>query len=87
MGAGGTYTTINTGDDKTGGGMWQNPVGAGSLWIPYVAVDDIKAYTAKVKDLGGTVHQDISEVPNMGLFTIVSDPSGGTIGLWEATNA
>lgn len=67
--------------------MWQNPVGPGSAWIAYVDVDDLDAATAKVKELGGTVNQDSTEVPNMGRFAIITDPSGATIGLWEATNA
>jgi predicted enzyme related to lactoylglutathione lyase len=66
--------------------MWQKPVGPGSAWIVYVAVDDVEASTAKVKQLGGTVNQDITEVPNMGRFSIITDPSGATIGLWESTN-
>ena len=84
MGPDMTYTVINTGDDKTGGGMWQNPVGPGSAWIAYVSVDDIEAATAKVKELGGTVNQQIQEVPNMGRYTIITDPSGATIALWES---
>lgn len=86
MGPSTTYTMIRTGDDKTGGGMWQNPVGPGSAWITYVAVDDIEAATAKVRELGGTVTQDIAEVPNMGRFAIITDPSAATIGLWESAS-
>ena len=86
MGSGSTYTMIHTGDDKTGGGMWQNPVGPGSAWIPYVSVDDVDAATAKVKQLGGQVFQEVTEIPDMGRFSIISDPSGGVIGLWESTN-
>ena len=84
MGPGQTYTVIDTGEDKTGGGMFQNVIGPGSAWLAYVSVDDIEAATAKVKALGGTVHQEIQEVPNMGRYSIISDPSGATIGLWEA---
>jgi len=86
MGPGMTYTMIKTGDDKTGGGMWQNPVGPGSIWITYVAVDDLEASLAKVKEFGGTVKQDITEVPNMGRFSLITDPSGAVIGLWEAAS-
>lgn len=84
MGPGVTYTTINTDDDKTGGGMWQNPVGPGSMWLTYVSVDDLEAATAKVKELGGMVAQDITTIPDMGRFAIIIDPSGAAIGLWEA---
>ncbi|MBV8602994.1 MAG: VOC family protein [Candidatus Eremiobacteraeota bacterium] len=83
-----TYTMIRVGDDGTGGGITQHPMpGAPSAWIPYALVDDVKASTAKVQSLGGTVIKDVTEIPNMGMFSIVQDPTGGVLGLWEATGA
>jgi predicted enzyme related to lactoylglutathione lyase len=79
-----TYTMIGVGEG-TGGGMMKNPIpGAPSLWIAYVLVDDVKAATGKVKSLGGTVMKDVTEVPGMGSFSIITDPTGAMLGLWEA---
>lgn len=82
-----TYTMIKVGDgtgDGTGGGMMQNPIpNAPSMWLSYVDVDDLKAATAKAKTLGGKVMKDVTEVPNMGSFSIITDPTGAMIGLWE----
>lgn len=86
MGEMGTYTMIGVGDDGTGGGILKHPMpGAPSLWIPYVLVDDVRAATEKARSLGGTVIRDVTEIPGMGSFTIIQDPTGGTLGLWQAT--
>jgi predicted enzyme related to lactoylglutathione lyase len=83
MGGGMIYTMIKVGDG-TGGGLMKHPMpGAPSIWIPYVLVDDVAASTKKAKSEGGTVIKDVSEVPNMGSFSIIQDPTGGVIGLWE----
>ena len=86
MGEMGTYTMIGVGDDGTGGGILKHPLpGAPSLWIPYVLVDDVRAATEKARSLGGTVIRDVTEIPGMGSFTIIQDPTGATLGLWQAT--
>jgi predicted enzyme related to lactoylglutathione lyase len=83
MGGGMTYTTFKPADGP-GGGMMQHPVpGAPSAWLPYVLVEDIHAATAKAKSLGAQVMRDSSEVPNMGWFSIITDPTGAHLGLWQ----
>lgn len=85
MGVMGTYTTIGVGEG-TGGGIMKHPMpGAPTLWIPYVLVDDLAASTKKAKDLGAHIIKENETVENMGTFSIIQDPTGGTLGLWEAT--
>ena len=80
----GTYTLINVGEG-TDGGMMKNPMpGAPSSWMAYVLVDDVKAATSKAKSLGANVMKDVNEVPNMGWFSIITDPTGAMLGLWQA---
>jgi len=79
----GTYTIIKVGEG-TGGGMMKHPMpGAPTLWIPYVLVTDVAAATQKAKSLGATVIKDKTEVQTMGWFSIITDPTGGTLGLWQ----
>jgi len=52
-------------------------------WLAYVRVDDIAAATKKAKSLGATVVKDVTEVMGAGQFTIISDPTGAVLGLWE----
>lgn len=80
---GGSYTIIDVGEG-TGGGMLEQPVpGAPSAWMPYVLVDDIAAATQKAKSLGGSVVKDVTEVPDMGWLSIITDPTGAMLGLWK----
>jgi uncharacterized protein len=84
---GGTYTMIGVGGDAVGGGMQQHPTpGAPSQWMPYVLVDDIQASTGKAQSLGGSVLMGATEIPNMGWFSIVQDPTGAVFGLWKTTH-
>jgi len=77
-----TYTTVGTGG--TGGGIFKNPGGGPSTWLAYVAVDDVAASTKKAKDLGASVMTDKTEVPGMGWFSIIADPTGAVLGLWQS---
>jgi len=78
-----TYTVIKVGEG-TGGGIMKNPMpGAPSAWMAYVVVDDLKRTTDKARSLGATVMKEATEVPGMGSFTIITDPTGAMLGLWE----
>jgi uncharacterized protein len=82
----GTYTMIEVGEGTGGGMMQQLMPGAPSAWLPYVAVDDIGAATQKAKSLGATVCKDVTEVTDMGWFSIITDPTGAMLGLWKSKN-
>jgi predicted enzyme related to lactoylglutathione lyase len=78
-----TYTVIKVGEG-TGGGMMKHPMpGAPSMWLPYVAVDDIHASTGKVKELGGKVLLEVQEIPNVGWFSVIMDPTGAALALFK----
>src|SRR5258705_1591423 len=77
-----SYTVIKVGEGTGGGIMKQVPHGPAG-WIPYVLVDDLRVATDKAKSLGGKVMKDITEVPDMGWFSIIQDPAGSTLGLWK----
>src|SRR3977135_3241013 len=78
----GSYTVIKVGEGTGGGIMKQVPNGPAG-WIPYVLVDDLRASTDKAKSLGGKIMKDITEVPDMGWFSIIQDPTGSILGLWK----
>jgi predicted enzyme related to lactoylglutathione lyase len=83
VGSGMTYTMIGVGEG-TGGGMMKTPApGVPTAWLPYVLVDDVAAATAKAKSLGATIMKDVTEVMNAGSFSIILDPTGAAIGLWQ----
>ena len=80
---GGQYTTIDVGEGTGGGMLAQKMPGAPSEWLPYVAVEDIEAATERARELGGKVMKDVTEVPDMGWFSIITDPTGAHLGLWK----
>ena len=83
MGGGMSYTMIDVGEG-TGGGMMKHPMpGAPSAWLAYVNVDNIAAATAAAASLGATVFREVTEVPNAGSFSIIIDPTGAMLGLWQ----
>ena len=83
MGPSDTYTIIKVGDG-TGGGILKNPMpGVPSFWLAYVLVDDIGEATKKAESLGAKIIKDSVEVPNMGWFTIIEDPTGAALAFWK----
>ena len=84
MGPGMTYTLIRPGKSPEGGLMQTQVPNAPSFWLTYVDVEDVKAATAKATSLGATVMRDVTEVAGMGWFTIIIDPTGAALGLWQA---
>lgn len=83
VGGGMKYTMIDVGEG-TGGGMMQHPVpGASSAWLAYVLVDDLAAATQHAKSLGATIMREPTEVVGAGSFSIIVDPTGAALGLWQ----
>ena len=81
----GSYTMIQVGAG-TGGGMMNNPAkGEPSHWLPYVDVADIVSSTRKAKELGAKVALEVTPVGEMGRMSVIIDPSGATLGLWQTT--
>jgi predicted enzyme related to lactoylglutathione lyase len=79
----GAYTIIEVGQGVGGGIMQQCIPDAPSAWMPYVYVPDIKAATRKAKKLKATVVKDVTAVEGMGWLSIIEDPTGAMLGLWE----
>ena len=84
---GSAYTMIAVPGDGPGGGMLKNPMpGVPSFWLAYVSVDDVAAATKKAASLGAKVIRDVTPVEGMGKFSIIQDPTGAGLGLWESTS-
>jgi predicted enzyme related to lactoylglutathione lyase len=84
MPGGGSYTMIDVGGG-TGGGMMVNQApGTPPHWMSYVGVDDIQAATRKAKDLGAKVVMDVMDVGEYGSMSVITDPTGATIAMWQA---
>ena len=80
---GGKYTMVQVGEGTGGGIMQQVPKGPLG-WLAYVIVDDIRQGTKKAASLGAVVMKDVEEVVGMGWLSIIKDPTGAVLGLWQA---
>lgn len=78
------YTIFKAGD-KSAGGMMKMPAEVPAQvpphWMAYITVDDVDAAAEKTKALGGTVMHGPQEIPNMGKFCIIQDPTGAVVSL------
>ncbi|MCA1593410.1 MAG: VOC family protein [Acidobacteria bacterium] len=83
------YTEIVVGDKQVGGiyKMGQECGDAPSQWMPYIAVDDVDDSVRRVWELGGKVCVPPTDIPNVGRFSVVSDPTGATISLITMSGA
>ena|SRR5687768_11340180 len=52
------------------------------LWLPYVEVEEIEATTERAELLGASVLLDPREGP-VGWRSVVADPAGGEVALWQ----
>jgi uncharacterized protein len=83
MPGGGSYTMIDVGGGTGGGMMPAQRPGEPSHWMAYVGVDDIQASTKKARALGAKVAMDVTEVGEFGYMSVISDPTGAMIALWQ----
>ncbi len=87
MGPAGTYTIWKKGDTSCGG-MMQIPQGPGHEktpvhWMSYVTVDNVDAATKKAQTLGAKIQVPPTDIPNIGRFSIIADPTGASVGLYQ----
>lgn len=52
-------------------------------WLGYVAVDDADAAAEKVKALGGAVQVGPMDIPGIGRFAVIADPTGAVIAIMK----
>lgn len=82
MGDSGTYTLLKRLDtSKDAGGMMRRPGDdpSPSSWLPYICVESADATARKTEELGGKVWVQPTDIPNVGRFTVTSDPTGAFI--------
>jgi hypothetical protein len=82
----GTYWLYKRGD-KQAAGMMKSPPGASHppFWLPYVLVENVDASTAQARQLGAQVYAEPTDIPNIGRFSVIADPTGASIALFRDT--
>lgn len=62
----------------------QEPPNTPARWNCYVAVANVEESTARAKKLGANVVMPVMDVMEQGLMSMVADPMGATVALWQA---
>jgi predicted enzyme related to lactoylglutathione lyase len=82
------YTEFQVGSQSIGGMLEMKPEmqGVPPHWMPYVCVDNCNAIADQVKKLGGTLIVPPQDIPNVGRFSVFSDPSGAALAVIQLTS-
>lgn len=74
------YIVMNAGERGVGGIMNQpepiKAMGGPPAWVGYIHAADVDAATQSVKAVGGSVFCEPADIPNVGRFSVVTDPQG-----------
>lgn len=83
------YTLFKTGEKEVAGLMAMPPDVPKEVpahWMAYIAVDNIDALAKKVKELGGTLLHGPQDIPKVGRFCIIQDPTGAVVSLMSLSS-
>jgi predicted enzyme related to lactoylglutathione lyase len=58
--------------------------GAPPHWMAYVAVEDVRAISAKTTEAGGTILKEATDVPGAGSFAVLADPQGAAFAVYSS---
>lgn len=89
MGGGGTYTLLENNGTQVGG-IQYFPENAGPMtpqWASYVYVKNVDEACEKAVSLGADVVQTPTDIPGIGRFAFVKDPTGASVALLENKKA
>lgn len=85
--SGGPYTEIMS-DGRPIGGILQMgaefPPHIPAHWMPYFLVENCDASAEKAKELGGTVCVPPTDIPNTGRFSVLNDPTGAFLSIFQS---
>ncbi len=79
------YTMIKV-DGKDIGGIMACPSNDKKVpphWMSYINVIDLNSTVKKAQELGGILQVPPTEVPDMGSFALIQDPTGAYIAFWQ----
>jgi predicted enzyme related to lactoylglutathione lyase len=79
------YATFNRSGNTPAAGVMARPaeVKAPPFWAMYVGVPKLEEAAAQIKQLGGSAHTDVIEVPNIGRMQLMMDPQGAAFYIFE----
>lgn len=86
--ASGPYTIFAKGDQQLAGCMAIPEAGGQPVcaphWLSYVGVEDVDATVAKAASLGGSVEVPPMDIPGIGRFSVLRDPTGASFAVYRS---
>jgi predicted enzyme related to lactoylglutathione lyase len=88
MGGGMTYSIFERPGGGDAGGCMpltedMKSHGVPPNWLTYIGTEDVDASADKAKELGATVHMPPTDIPNVGRFAVLMDPTGAAFALFK----
>ena len=80
MPAGGTYHVLTQGDQPRGGIMLSPQSDQPAAWLPFVRVEDTALVVKRAQNMGAKIDVAPTEVPQWGVFAVIRDNVGATVG-------
>ena len=80
----GNYPMIRVGESMIGGVVPLEAEGVPSHWMGYVSVADVDAAAKTAAESGGQICVPGTDMPNIGRFAVITDPSGAAVSLWKS---
>jgi predicted enzyme related to lactoylglutathione lyase len=80
----GTYRIPKSGERQRAG-ITKFPPGAPPhpAWLEYIAVKDVDGSTRNARELGAKTLMEPTDIPNIGRFSVIADPTGAAIALFK----
>lgn len=81
------YTVLACADGSDVAGCTLKPDGmpGPSIWITYLATDDVDATAEKAVACGGSIVREPSELRGIGRVALIADPTGAAVGILTAS--
>ncbi|MEO0652547.1 MAG: VOC family protein [Planctomycetota bacterium] len=81
---GATYHTFTRGDQQLAGCMRKPADAPGpTAWLSYVSVEDVDATRARAAELGAQVWVEPTDLPDIGRFAVLADPTGASFAIYR----
>jgi predicted enzyme related to lactoylglutathione lyase len=82
-----TYTIFESGGEQRAGAMPEPSGGLPPMWMTYIGTDDVDATCKRAEELGAQKHAGPDDIPGVGRFAVLSDPTGAVFALFRPTSS
>jgi uncharacterized protein len=82
-----TYTIFESGGEQRAGAMPEPQGGMPPMWMSYIGTDDVDATCKRAEELGAQKHAGPDDIPGVGRFAVLSDPTGAVFALFKPVQA